>query len=314
MINNICMEDLTIVKKELPSQEISVDNELDARTLKIELDGIKEEYNLLHTSATEPLLCKVCNLLPRSLPLYSCMKHHKVCNECMAQRDDCPLCSKPLCKETSPLLHALLTSLSRPCQWSNYGCSFKSRQVVELETHEAECKHQGVLCWGCGRFRSMKLFDQHNSEYSCFYGHSVFSSPAKIEILLQIPKPSGHFPPAFTGEGVCLPVAIKHCGKMFYLRIKRLPSRGAWVSYVAAQLSPSKCSRFYSSITLLSSDSENPAAWSYKGNPSSLAVPLESVVKAGDCLVMSDSAMEQLMCLNIGKDGSVISAQVEIKM
>ena len=160
----------------------------------------------------------------------------------------------------------------------------------------------------------MKLFDQHDSEYSCFYDHSVFSSPAKIEILLPMPNSSGHFPPALTGNDVFLPVAIKHCGRMFYLRIKRLPSRGAWVSYVAAQLPPSKCSRFFSSITLLSNDSENPAAWSYKGHPSSLAVPLESVFKAGDCLVMADSAMEQLMSSDMGREGSVINAQVEIEM
>ena len=94
--------------------------------------------------------------------------------------------------------------------------------------------------------------------------------------------------------------------------IKRLASHGAWITYVAAQLVPSKCDRFQISFTLLSSNPDITSAWSYTGYPSSLVLSLEAVVKAGDCLLMSDSAMKQLMSVDMERQESVFCVKVEI--
>ena len=141
------------------------------------------ELKFLHSSASAPLLCSICKQLPRSLPISSCNKQHKCCKTCSSSKiSSCPTCSHPLYKESSPLLAALLSSLSRNCTWSTMGCFFHSR-LDQLEIHEQICKYQAVFCWGCQANAPLHSFHQHDPNLACFSFNMMHKSPMKKTLL-----------------------------------------------------------------------------------------------------------------------------------
>ena len=58
--------------------------------LEKELTTAHADLTLLHSSASAPILCSVCKQLPRSLPISSCNRHHKICMTCSSKMSDCP--------------------------------------------------------------------------------------------------------------------------------------------------------------------------------------------------------------------------------
>jgi E3 ubiquitin-protein ligase SIAH1 len=44
----------------------------------------------------EVLECPVCLRVPRSAPIFQCVRGHIVCNECHAKLETCPVCRVPL--------------------------------------------------------------------------------------------------------------------------------------------------------------------------------------------------------------------------
>jgi len=288
--------------------------------LREEMSGLEEqlatattELKFLHSSVSSPILCCICRKLPRSLPLYSCNSHHKLCSTCSSKQPRCPICSKPLYQETSPMLTALLSSLSRHCSWSHLGCSYHSR-LEQLEKHEQICKYQAVFCWGCQASTPLHTFDQHDPDLTCFSFNRVHKSPVIKTMLNTVSQFDGQFPLHYTGDVEWNPLAIKHAGKMFFLRIKRIASRGVWVLYTAAQLLPGQCLKYLATITLScpNSDINIGSNWTYTGAPSSLVVGLDKVVRKGNCLLMTDPAMEQVMTICNDKRGTLFTVRVEI--
>jgi len=278
-----------------------------------ELSTATTELKFLHSSVSSPILCSICKKLPRSLPIYSCNSHHKFCSICSSKLSGCPVCSKPLCKESSPLLTALLSSLSRYCTWSSLGCSYQSR-LKELEKHEQICKYQAVFCWGCQSNTPLHSFDLHDPDLACFSFNRVHMSPVTKTMLNSVPQFSGQFPLHYTGDVEWNPLAVKQAGKVFYLRIKRIASRGVWVLYTAAQLLPGQCHKYLATITLScpNKDINMGTAWTYTGTPSSLVVGLDKILRNGNCLVMTDPAMEQVMSISPDKKGTLFTVKLEI--
>ena len=107
---------------------------------------------------------------------------------------------------------------------------------------------------------------------------------------------------------------MKHAGKMFYLRIKRIASRGVWIFYTAAQLLPGHCSKYMAIISLQcpNKDITMGTKWSYTGQPVSLVVGLDRVLRKGTCLIMTDPAMEQVMTMATDKKGTLFTVKLEI--
>ena len=183
--------------------------------------------------------------------------------------------------------------------------------MEELEKHEETCKYQAVFCWGCQSNTPLHLFDQHDPNLNCFSYHKVHGSPVKKTFLHAIPNFNGKFPLQYAGDVEWDPLAMKHAGKMFYLRIKRIASRGVWVLYTAAQLLPSHSSQYLTTITLSCPDSERVGtSWTYTGPPSSLVMGLDKVLREGRCLVMTDPAMEQLMTRDRENRGTLFTVRV----
>ena len=109
------------------------------------------------------------------------------------------------------------------------------------------------------------------------------------------------------------PLAIKHAGKMFYVRLKRIQSRSVWIVYAASQMLPASSARFLITLSLSHPDKEVEASsWSYTGQPSSLTVGFSQVVKDGRCLIMTDSAMEQLMNVNREQSSTEFSISIAV--
>jgi len=270
--------------------------------------------DFIETAVSAPLLCSICKQLPRSLPISSCTSHHKICQSCCSSLkvSTCRTCSKPLVKESSPLLSTLLTYLRRTCTWSNMGCSFQSL-LEELEKHEQICKYQAVFCWGCQSKAPLHVFDQHDPNLSCFSYNRLLKVPVMKTLLHTIPRFSGQFPLQYSGDSEWNPLAVKFAGKMFYLRIKRIHRRGVWILYTAAQMFPGNCVHYMSTITVSCPDmNTSSTTWTYCGHPTSLVVGLDRVLQEGKCLVLKDTAMEQLMTLDKDQRGTLFSVMVDL--
>ena len=99
---------------------------------------------------------------------------------------------------------------------------------------------------------------------------------------------------------------------MFYLRIKRIARRGVWVLYTAAQMLPVNCSQYLATITLSCPNMDTSGTtWSFTGPPTSLVMELEKVLREGNCLIMTDPAMEQLMTVDKDMRGTLFTVTVE---
>jgi len=193
------------------------------------------------------------------------------------------------------------------------GCSFKSR-LEQLEKHEQSCKYQTVYCWGCQTNTPLNKFDKHDPDLACFSFSSVHMSPVMKTMLNTIPGFSGKFPLHYTGDVEWNPLVVKHAGKMFYLRIKRIANRGIWIFYTAAQLLPGHCTKYMATISLYypNRDITMGTKWSYTGQPVSLVVGLDRVLRKGNCLLMTDPAMEQVMAIAPEKKGTLFTVKLEI--
>lgn len=277
--------------------------QVDLKNDEKELKMLKDEFTSLHDAVVSNISCFKCGRLPRSLPITSCPSHHRLCDRCAALKrgDQCSTCSSPLTSEKSPLLAALLHSVRRPCQWSSTGCEYSSTSLQEVESHEAVCWCQPVLCWGCNSSTPLNHFDQHSPNLLCLSHRKVHYEQAEGEMLLRQED-----------EQVDVdwkPVGIKFCGKMFYLRISRRRQLGYWSFHIAGQLLPHSCGRYLARIKVSRPSAEQPSR-SCQGPPSSLVTGLDQVVKSGGALVIPHPDMQKLMEACPYKEGSLFRFSV----
>jgi len=267
-----------------------------------EVQEVQEELSSLHTAVVSHLSCCLCSSLPRSLPLTTCPRHHILCDSCTSSHraPTCPTCSATLATTTSPLLAALLVTVRRPCRWVSSACTFTSRRLEEVEEHEAACWHQPVTCWGCLSTCPLNYFDRHSANLACFQGRQVHYGQVERQLLLLEDQ---------QGDTDWKPVALKLCGKMFYLRVGR--SGESWTFYLAAQLLPAACARFLTRIQV--QGVQGAASRSSSGPPSSLLASPEEVVRSGACLVIPGAAMQALMVAQDRGQVFTVRAQVEAR-
>jgi len=272
----------------------------DVSVMQEELDGVQKELSSLHTAVVSHLSCCLCSSLPRSLPLTTCPRHHILCDSCSSSHraSTCPTCSDSLATITSPLLAALLVTVRRPCRWAASACTFTSRRLEEVEEHEAACWHQPVTCWGCLTSCPLNYFDRHSANLACFQGRQVHYGQVERQLLLLEDQ---------QGDTDWKPVAVKLCGKMFYLRVGR--SGESWTFYLAAQLLPAACARFLTRIQV--QGGHGAASRSSSGPPSSLLASPGEVVRSGACLVIPEAAMQALMVAQDKGQVFTVRAQVE---
>ena len=284
----------------------SVGTQVDSEESGRELVALKAELSSLHEAVMSNICCFKCGRLPRSLPITSCDKHHRLCDGCTsslygASANQCSTCSSPLTLDNSPLLASLLQCVRRPCQWSSTGCEYSSTSLQELELHEAVCWCQPVLCWGCNTSTPLNHFDQHSPNLLCLSHRKVHYESAEAEMLLRQEDDKV--------DVDWKPVGIKFCGKMFYLRISRRRQLGYWTFHVAAQLLPRNCGRFLAKIKVSKPSAEQPSR-SCVGPPSSLVKTLDQVVCAGGALVIPNHDMQKL--LEPSKEGSLFKFSVDM--
>ena len=107
---------------------------------------------------------------------------------------------------------------------------------------------------------------------------------------------------------------MKYAGKVFYLRIKRIATRGVWTFHTAAQLLPSSCSKYLSTITVTCPGRE-ATGWTFTVSipPLSLVeVEVEDVLRTGKCLVMTEAVMQGVMTVSHDNKGTLFNVSVQI--
>jgi len=255
-------------------------DEVKVKEVEIETREIDKFSRIINNN----LKCVKCGNLPRNLPVMICSANHIACLSCYQSLFGTIKCVAAKCNQkmleyqNTPLISDLLVSVDRRCTYCDNGCSVQTT-IEELLLHESSCVFQDVNCWICGNTVPLNNFHNHRPNLECFHEQRIHSSPGKARMCFR----------------KSLPLAISVCGELFYLRISRIKSRSVWIAYVATQLVSEDCKLFLTSFTLSSIGPGSHPSFSYSGPPSSLVSSLEDVLKSGNCLVLTDPGVNNMI-------------------
>jgi len=262
-------------------EKMEHDDDVDAlKVNQVEISEIDKFSRIINNN----LKCVKCDNLPRNLPVMICSENHISCLGCYESISATIKCvavncdKKMLEYQNTPLISELLVSVDRRCAFGVNGCSVQTT-FDELLQHESSCVFQDVNCWVCGNTAPLNNFHNHRSNLECFHEHRIHSSPGQLKMNFRR----------------SLPVAISVGGELFYVRISRIKSRSVWIVYIVSQLVTEDCKNFLTSFSLSSIGPSSCHSFSYSGPPSSLVSSLEDVLKSGNCLVLTDPGVNNLI-------------------
>ena len=99
-------------------------------------------------SFTADLECPVCLLVPRQVPIYTCVLGHIICSECRPKVKKCPICKGSYLRgykvgekrdSRNFFAEKFLSTIERKCRYETFDCTFASLDGDELIKHEQNC-------------------------------------------------------------------------------------------------------------------------------------------------------------------------------
>ena len=253
-------------------------------------DSTKDSTELANLTAViqNHLTCCSCGGLPRSRPLMMCTSGHVSCASCYHVSRSLLQCTQPGCQlhaaehPSSALALSLLSTITRPCAWAAHGCGHRG-PLMEVETHEPSCVFQEVECWVCGSSPSLANFHNHSPDLRCFQERTIRNYD-EVKTSISMSVSSCRHPP----------VAVLYQDSLFFIRISHIKSRSVWIASVAGQMINEDCRRFLVCLDLTSPHDKFGPSFSFSGPPCSLTASVEEVLKAGNCLVLTDPALSNI--------------------
>ena len=285
------------------SKRLKLDEENTNLTISKESDIEKKAKvptndDVLTNIIVENLSCHKCGKLPRHKPVLICQGgKHVLCILCYQNNDILMKCNFPGCKldftqdHNMDIVNRLLVEVVRKCSWSDNGCGYKA-SLKDLVQHEHSCKYQSVCCWVCKTSSPLTQFHHHNQNLECFLNKKIYSSPVRISI-------------PFKNN---LPVAVTFNDDIFFLQLTQIRSRSVWVICVMAQLTPDDCSQF--NVSLVISKVRTDHKFSFNGPVCCVTHTTENILKNGNCLVLTDPAINNLTTEENGNDVVEITMEV----
>ena len=251
------------------------------------------------------LTCSSCDRLPRARPLMLCSSGHVTCSSCYQLSRSLLQCTQSGCQllvtehPASDLVWSLLGEITRPCSWAHHGCGHRG-PLTDLQTHEPRCVFQEVECGVCGSYPSLTNFHNHSTDLACFQGRTIHNlDKAKTSLFMSVS--SGRHPP--------LAVLYQDC--IFFIQLSRIKSRSVWVASVAGQMVKEDCSRFQVSLDLRSLSDKSAPSFSFSGPPCSLTSSVEAILKDGNCLVLTDPAVSNIIGGRIQERNLLVNLSID---
>ena len=98
------------------------------------------------------LKCPVCYLVPRAVPVATCVVGHAVCEDCRPRLVHCPTCRGPFVVASNTILNKICEIVPHYCKYRTFGCNTKLTSD-EIKHHETECPERTVKCCFRGDIR-----------------------------------------------------------------------------------------------------------------------------------------------------------------
>ena len=237
----------------------------------------------LHEIVSINLTCHLCAHLPRHLPLMICDHNHLTCVTCYERQSSplsCLLCKHRLREHSnSSLISSLLQTVLRRCRWSDNGCHYQ-HTLHNMIHHEKICSLQSVQCSSCRNFFPLSSF--HHHDLHCFHQEQILSAPLQsMKIGIK--------------SSDVVQVAVAHQEDVFYVKLERIPARSIWLISVVGQMIPEDCLKFTVSVRVSKNHDDQDRSFSFSGPPSSIVLTDIIILKEGNCLVLTERAMKNIL-------------------
>ena len=94
----------------------------------------------------EDLECPVCQVIPKSVPIYQCKAGHIHCKECHPRLQNCPVCRGDIGEIRALVLENIIAKLPTKCSFTEYGCLEEEKLPKDMILHEKDCFYRVVKC------------------------------------------------------------------------------------------------------------------------------------------------------------------------
>jgi len=236
----------------------------------------------------DELHCVICLETPENDYVYQCDNGHILCSACHTKVTYCPLCRVKLGKSRNLAVEKILSKCQELCKYGEHGCTIKLTKDA-LKAHMDICKYKPVKCvaWICKKKIPMIELLQHVNDEHDF---------SKTEQTLRVK----HIRVSYINMSQHLNISRAQFSQtliafdetnFFSFACRTFEPKRRWNLWLYMINTPEACKDYIYTVKI--SGVEYNEELSYTGQPVSLLIDKNEIIRSSRCLTVDEDAIQR---------------------